>query len=803
MSLDKVAVQKIKTIVKNSDRLSKAVVEMENKVIDKGLELIEKSGIDPNTLPFDVRTALRGEMPNFDASMLLTPKIICAQPLMSVQKREETTRLINSATEQITDINTATSSISTTLNTLKEPIIKFQEELAPAVDLVNLASDIVSIIKLLPIPTSVGPVGQPNSVNNTFADTLNTIGDMLLIGKTTVNMIPAALSIMTQTINQTSSLLNNVTSKIEPFLGLLTMVKSVIDLQDVCPLVTQGDISNIQNSIRNNIKGQLAISEGLNNPYSDSSKVLIASLSPNATNPIIYKNFLMILEYNPTNYVDVTETIINAEGVETVITTQQQKYIFPSRRIKCIRSGALGVYDGEKGYGGQIIIYNINPQTNPNSAEGEYSFASDIRVLISEAQFSINVYTNNITLFEAPQIRNISNTSTEVTTSGLPTYVINGSPNVNLNSSPTDIEYGGTLVTSGLTISSFIQSGTIQVNSPVNIRLNTFGGIGDSTQTGEKGGGFRGFTESLLTIKRSTLIQDNVDPQTGRIEGFDQSAVDDWVRKYGSQSLALLKTLYETFQEDTLNLNLLPNSGVREDLTGMSYLQKLKFVRDEFDYYTLGYTPTKVNNAIFVLYDKSKPLLYNEDVLTLSKQLYGDEYRIDEGNNFDASVDYHALLNGGEDFPDVNWYYAARKNAYNENTGDRTFAINKAATLSMLWEFGFQITELYNQLFVTNGNQDFDGNWVASSTGLPIIPTTVGADNLDIEVNTFTQLAGRNETISKIVKTLYILGTYTYDLEIIDSLPAIGGAETDYPLNQTNFKVEDVALPPTGSISSF
>ena len=271
MSLDKVAVQKIKTIVKNSDRLSKAVVEMENKVIDKGLELIEKSGIDPNTLPFDVRTALRGEMPNFDASMLLTPKIICAQPLMSVQKREETTRLINSATEQITDINTATSSISTTLNTLKEPIIKFQEELAPAVDLVNLASDIVSIIKLLPIPTSVGPVGQPNSVNNTFADTLNTIGDMLLIGKTTVNMIPAALSIMTQTINQTSSLLNNVTSKIEPFLGLLTMVKSVIDLQDVCPLVTQGDISNIQNSIRNNIKGQLAISEGLNNPYSDSS----------------------------------------------------------------------------------------------------------------------------------------------------------------------------------------------------------------------------------------------------------------------------------------------------------------------------------------------------------------------------------------------------------------------------------------------------------------------------------------------------------------------------------------------------
>ncbi len=36
-----------------------------------------------------------------------------------------------------------------------------------------------------------------------------------------------------------------------------------------------------------------------------------------------------------------------------------------------------------------------------------------------------------------------------------------------------------------------------------------------------------------------------------------------------------------------------------------------------------------------------------------------------------------------------------------------------------------------------------------------------------------------------------ILGTYTYDLEIINSLPEVGGAENNYPLNYTNLQIDD------------
>ena len=38
--------------------------------------------------------------------------------------------------------------------------------------------------------------------------------------------------------------------------------------------------------------------------------------------------------------------------------------------------------------------------------------------------------------------------------------------------------------------------------------------------------------------------------------------------------------------------------------------------------------------------------------------------------------------------------------------------------------------------------------------------------------------------------TLELLGTYTYDLEIIDSLPELGGPDTDYPTNFTKFFIE-------------
>ena len=108
----------------------------------------------------------------------------------------------------------------------------------------------------------------------------------------------------------------------------------------------------------------------------------------------------------------------------------------------------------------------------------------------------------------------------------------------------------------------------------------------------------------------------------------------------------------------------------------------------------------------------------------------------------------------------------------------------------MFYEFGSIIMNVYQGLYGDRTDYN-DGAWVGGASTLPIIPTQVGGNNEDITISLqSTQLVNRNQTKSEIVGGLDLLGTYTYDLEIIDSLPAAGGLEMDYPTNYTEFYIE-------------
>jgi len=821
MGLDRVALRQVVTVAKNSNRLKKSIKDMENKVIDKGLELIEKAGINPNTLPIDVRSVLRGEAPTVDSSKLLTPAVICSQPLMTVQQKEEVTRLITGAQDQVTSIYDTTNSIKETVLSLQTPVVQLQDKTQPVTNTINTVSDIVQIIKILAIPTSFPPgAGVPLSVPNTFASTLITLGELLEAARASVNLIPTATTTLVNLLNSVTTPLNRLNLVIDPFVNVLAMIKAVTDLQDACPLLTQEQIDGNKATLMSNITGQLANLDS--NFATGIGNVLEERLAPNAANPYVYKNFKFVLENNPV-----------------------QEFSFPSRRIKAIRPNSTGIQDGIAG-GGEVIVFNNNPTTNPELEEGAYSFASNINVLIAEAKFAVDVYTSNITIWTPPPVRDrVSGSSGTYITSGdeayqqqyleqfgftpssttqaLPTFIRYGGTSVNLNGSATDIEYGAEALIGGrvgsvvntLPISSYITSGTIQVNRPVSIKLSTFGGNGFSNQT-TGGSGSLGFTESLLTIRRSFAIQDNINPYTGRVEGFDQSKIDEFIAQYGGGSIQILQTLYQTFTEDTLDLNLLPNSDATEDITGLSYAEKLKFVKDEYfgptgyrsenttanNIYNRGQQPDGIIPLIFNLYNKTKPLLYNESALSLANKLYDStRYRIDLGTSGDATEDYvrkrlqqkKSLDGGGGKKSAVNWYYAARKNAYGEERNDNYSFKNKAATLSMMWEFSRKIIETYNDLFNQQSSPDYNGGaWIGGASGIPIIPTQVSTENEDIVVALqATQLANREERVNEVVGNLDLLGTYTYDLEIIDSLPGVGGAEENYPTNFTFFAIED------------
>mgnify|MGYP003118395470 CR=1 FL=1 len=805
MGLDRVALRQVLTVAKNSDKLKKSLADMENKVIDEGLGLIEKAGIDPNTLPIDVRSVLRGEAPTVDTSKLLTPEVICSQPLMTVQQKEEVTRLITSAQEKITNIYATTNSIKETVLSLQEPVVALQEKVNPVNTTINTIDDIITIIKILALPTSFPPgAGVPLSVPNTFASTLITMGELVEKAKASVGLIPTATSTLVNLLNSVTTPLNKINFVIDPFLNILGMVKAITELQDFCPLLTQADIDANKASLMSNIKGQLstidtAFSIGLGNVLED-------RLTPNASNPYYYKNFKFILENDPV-----------------------QEFSFPSRRMKMIRTNAIGVNDGIDGSGSPIIVYNNNLTTNPELEEGAYTYTSNVNVLVAEGKFAIDVYTNNIRIWIPPPVRDrvsgSSSTNVDLTdpaaieafislygyppTGGfgsdpLPTFIRYGSRTVSLNSSATDVEYGiSKLIKQNsyaqgeeLTISSYIASGTIQVNKPVNIRMKTFGGSGvPNSQTG--------FTNALLTIRRSFSIQDNVNPYTGKIVGFQQSKVDDYIELYGNNRLSTLISLNEMFQGTTIPLSDFNNTDTREDIIGLNYLERLKYVKNEY----FGPTgqrrgndnpqlrPGGLNSLIYALFDKTTKIFWNHDLLDWSTRIYGDRYNIDDREqNWEQTNEYvQKKLVNGLTLAGVNWFYAAWVNSREEQIGVESQGWKKAATLSMFYEFGKQVTEDYNEIFNQQSSPGYNnGAWVGGATSIPIIPTQVDTSNEDIVISLqASQIVYKEDTLNEVVGTLELLGTYTYDLEIIDSIPLEGGAEENFPTNYTTFKIEN------------
>ena len=869
-SQSKATFKAIVKVARESGLLDKEIKKIEDKIIDQGLALIEQAGIDPTLLPINVRAALRGERPNIDYTKLLSPPVICAMPQLTAQQKEITTRTINNAREEVEQIYTTTNAIKEQTIALTSPIISLQNSASSVATTVESVSTLLEVLKKLLVPTAVAGVGVPTGVLNTFSSTIGSLSDLVKAASVDIRVIPNALGIMTATINTTIAGLNGLNLILDPFLKILTFIKSVVDLQDQCPLLNQSDIDNVQSLLLSDITGNLAQADlfaGIGNNLEE-------RLQLNSDDPYFYKNFLFTLESDPNN-----------------------PYFFPSRRIRCFRQNSVGFTDGQNG-GGNVTIYNINELTNPLLPAESYSYASSLSVLVAEGRFAVDTYTDNIKIFSAPVFREnvdlISESSIDLgnldtaeleelaaslgidletlTQSGtdiLPDYIIYGGNRVNLNSSPTDVEYGADALVNdgsyqggtGLTRSSYIQSGTIQVNKPISLRLRTFGGTGNPIPN-NVGVSIPRYTQALLTIKRSSAIQDDINPFTGRIEGWGPDVAASFLLKYGQGALTTLENVNTTAQETGTGLYFgTGNEGVvagddayqagfaNADFTALNYtstfLEQLKYSYEKW--YGVGVysgdgqdKSDNTRKVIDVLFAKSQQLLYNDDVLWLSKRLFGnkDEFaniRTSKFKRLVKNLDGKIALDINQDAVDAvnsgvfgvlqgyakffsfgkdtlldkikndqnataneNWYWTARKNTTKEGltgedqreSSDRQNA--KAATLGMLYyglrQFQSEFTKLYGDRTEYN-----NGAWISPATGLPLIPGNVGPDNNDITLALqVSQTAQAFTEINDIVGSLEILGTYTYDLEIIDSNPQIGGVETNFPTNYTFFTVEDI-----------
>ena len=175
MGIGKVIIKQLAKVAKDSGKLEKGIDQVKDKVISKGLELVEESGVDSSQLPIDLPQFLRGESPNITFNP--NPDNICAMPSLTAQQAENTIRLINQSQIEVEKIYETTNNIKSSLLSIQKPINTLANFVTPIESTVTAIDTAVKIIKLIPIPTSIPPgIGLPTSIrkyNKSFFTNFN------------------------------------------------------------------------------------------------------------------------------------------------------------------------------------------------------------------------------------------------------------------------------------------------------------------------------------------------------------------------------------------------------------------------------------------------------------------------------------------------------------------------------------------------------------------------------------------------------------------------------------------------------
>lgn len=240
---------------------------------------------------------------------------------------------------QKNSITTALTQVQTALNTMVQT--------GQTVNgIINVTSIAVRVIKNLPLPTSVPPgVGIPISVINRFTDTLIKLSDLIKTNKGVVASIAPAV----QSLN----------GDIQTILGKLAQLDTLLAgcLEQATVGLTDEEKEDYFTSLGINLNTLDTTSDPQVNLVG--GQALEDSLAPNSNDPLIYKDFKLVLDNDKEN-----------------------KLSFPRRRIVATR-----ITDGV-----QII--------------GDYSFSASTQILVDEVKFKIDKYlSEQLTIAAAPNER--------------------------------------------------------------------------------------------------------------------------------------------------------------------------------------------------------------------------------------------------------------------------------------------------------------------------------------------------------------------------------------------------------------
>ena len=379
MGLAKQITKSFVKMVKDSGRIQKSVDQMKDKVLSQGINVLKEAGIDPASLPFDPVALLSGDIS--DPQSILTPENVCSVPPLNNNQKNKANIAIEKNQNALGGIIENTNKLKSALVDIQGPISSIQTTGENVEGLVTSLDNSIKVIKAIPIPVAFGApaVSLPVKVLTILSSIILLLDKKLVIAKGTVGLIGPQLKQVSGVLNTTISSVNKISSSLEPALVLNSFVKSVVDLGDSCPIVTQEEIDQVNNSTNQSLQDAL-------NSSGDNVSLLENQLTEEeliASFPFEYKGFLLELVNNPNNDFPFSSRKIRGTRDFTG-QTETKNTIFVRTKFNTPL--------------GEVILYN-----DPGG-QARYSYSTSVAVLVKEMKFKIDNYLNGVNELALPAI---------------------------------------------------------------------------------------------------------------------------------------------------------------------------------------------------------------------------------------------------------------------------------------------------------------------------------------------------------------------------------------------------------------
>ena len=461
MGLEKLVIKQVVKVAKDTAKVQDALTTMQDKLVNEGLKVFEKTQMNPQLLPFDIVALVKGEIE--DPNSILTPENLCSIPPLTESQKQQSARAIQSLSSGITTMIDNIDSLKQALITIQQPLQTLEVTAQNLSNITKTVKGAVKIIKAIPIPVAFGApaIALPVNILTILSDSLDALGKLLGAADGIISTVPKLVNNITGMITETITSIDKVVSKVSPALALCSFIQAKIDLGDSCPNIDQADINAVQLAVSLDIQNAVSQLGDSSIPSVNifNENQLLSSLQLNSDPPYIYKLFNFVLEEDPNN-----------------------QYSFPSRRIKATRYFSVGNNAETLFFSGGINnnSSSIQPLQGPITLYNDpgdlsrYSFSSSVQVLVEEMQYKIDQY-----LLGLREIVNKFNINNQIQTSEgrAPDEIITNNPLSDF------ILYGQNIVQPEGPISV---SGSIQINKPntrINIKANGGGSSGNFINT--------------------------------------------------------------------------------------------------------------------------------------------------------------------------------------------------------------------------------------------------------------------------------------------------------------------------------